>query len=112
MALVVRFACELSMLGVLAWWGSQAVGGPGRWLLAIAAPTAAAAAWGTFVAPKARHPVPIPVRLLVELVVFGAAVAALVALDHPGLATLLGVAAGSTSLVNAATEPQRRVAAG
>ena len=107
LALAVRFACELSMLAALAWWGSRAVDGPARWVVAIAAPAAAAVVWGLFVAPKAPRPVPVPVRLLLELGLFSAAVLALVALDRPGLAALLGIAAGLTSVVNAATEPDR-----
>jgi len=105
-ALAVRFACELAMLAALFLWGTQEVDGPIRWLFAVGAPALAATVWGLFVAPKARRPVSIPVRLAIEAVVFGAAVAGLLAVDRPVLAWTLGGAAALTSIINAATEPE------
>jgi hypothetical protein len=72
--------------------------------LGIVAPALAAVVWGLFVAPKARHPVPIGVRLCVEFVVFAAAVLALVATGHPVLAATLAVLAATTSALNAMQE--------
>jgi hypothetical protein len=57
----------------------------------------------TFVAPKARWPAPIPVRLAIKFVLVGAAAGGLVAAGRPLLAALLAVAAFGTSLLNAAT---------
>jgi uncharacterized protein DUF2568 len=72
-------------------------------VLGIGAPAVVIAIWGAFVAPKARWPASIRVRLAIEFVLFGAAVAGLVAAGQPLLAALLAVAAGITSLLNAAT---------
>jgi hypothetical protein len=87
---VVRFVLELCALAALAYWGSQT--GP-TWLsivLAVAAPLAAAAVWGAFVAPKApRHPRD-PWRLALELLVFGSGVVGLAAAGSTTLAIALG----------------------
>jgi hypothetical protein len=81
-ALTVRFLLELTMLGVLAWWGWDA----GGVLLALAAPLAAAVAWGLFVAPKRKYELGERARLAIELLLFASAVAALLALGQPLLA--------------------------
>ena len=77
--LTVRFVLELAALVALAVWGWRAVDGLPRVLLAAGAPLLAAAAWGTWVAPKGRRRLADPGRLIVEAVVFGAAVAGLAA---------------------------------
>jgi hypothetical protein len=107
--LTVRFLCELAMLAALAYWGSTVGDGAGAWVLGVGAPLLAAAAWGAWVAPKARWPVPIPTRVVIELVLFGAAVGALAVAGQPLAAAVLGVAALASSLLNAAQE--RRQAA-
>jgi hypothetical protein len=56
----------------LAWWGFTVGDGAGAWVLGIGAPLLAAAVWGALVAPKARWPMPIPTRVVIELVLFGA----------------------------------------
>jgi uncharacterized protein DUF2568 len=99
--LAARFLCELAMLAALAFWGF----GAGAWVLGIGAPLAAAVLWGAFVAPKARWPVPRPVRVAIELVLFAAAAGALAVAGQPVAAVLLGGAALATSLLNAAQEP-------
>lgn len=101
--LTTRFLCELAMVAALGYWGFGAVGGAPGWLLGILTPAAAIAIWGAFVAPKARWPTSIRVRLAIEFTLFGAAVVGLVAADQPLLAGLLAVAACTTSLFNAAT---------
>jgi hypothetical protein len=63
----------------------------------------AIAIWGAFVAPKARWPVAVPTRLAIEFALFAAVVAGLVAIDQALAAGLLGLAAVTTSLLNAAT---------
>lgn len=90
--LAVRFLLELCALGALAWWGAEAGSGAlGATVLAIAAPLFAAALWGLFVSPRAPVKVPV-VRWVVELAVFGCAVAGLVAIDHARLAVVLAAA--------------------
>src|SRR3954469_21836020 len=91
--LTVAFLAELAALAAFAVWG-WSVGGSTGWrvVLAVAAPAVAAALWGMFAAPRA--PVRIPaLTLLVKVVVFGAAVLALVVTGHPVLAVVLGAAA-------------------
>jgi len=97
----VRFACEVAALAALAYWGFDTGDGVTGWLLGIGAPIAAASVWGAFVAPKAKRPVGRATRLLVEFVVFSAAVAALVAAGEPVLAGVLAVSALTTSVLNA-----------
>ena len=101
--LTIRFACELAMVVALGYWGFEAVDGTPAWLLGLGPPALAIAIWGAFVAPKARWPASIRVRLATEFALFGAAVAGLVAAGQPLLAALLAVAAGITSILNAAT---------
>jgi hypothetical protein len=104
--LAVRFLCELAMLVALAYWGFTVGDGAGAWLLGVGAPLAAAVVWGALVAPKARWPVPVPARVAVELVLFGAAAGGLAVAGQPVLAVILGVAALVTSLLNASQERQ------
>ena len=88
----VRFLLELCALAALGYWGF--VTGQGvatKWLLGLGAPLLAAVAWGAFVAPKARWPAREPWRLLVEILVFGAASAGLWAAGQPLLAVVLAV---------------------
>ncbi|GAA4633205.1 hypothetical protein GCM10023196_069880 [Actinoallomurus vinaceus] len=83
----LAFLLEIAALAVLAWWGVRT--GDGvllKAVLGIGAPAVAAVVWGLFAAPKARVRLPLPAVLLVKLLVFGAATAALYGLDHPGLA--------------------------
>jgi len=81
----LRFLLELCALAALAVWGAHAGHGPAtRAGLALAAPMLAAVVWGAFVAPRARWPVSPPLRLAIELAVFGAAFAGLQAARHPG----------------------------
>jgi hypothetical protein len=102
--LTVRFLCELAMLAALAFWGFDVGDGVGAWVLGIGAPSLAAVVWGALVAPKARWPVSIPVRAVIELVLFGAAAGALAVAGQPVAAVVLGVAGFATSLLNASQE--------
>ena len=88
----LRFSLELSALAAVAYWGWSEHGGVWRWVLVVAAPLAVAALWGKTIAPKAKRRVRDPWRLVVELVVFGGAVAALLDADQPVLASVLGSA--------------------
>jgi hypothetical protein len=90
---VVRFCLELASLAGLAVWGWRTGPTGVNVVLAIAAPLAAAALWGAFVAPKApRHPRD-PWRLLLEATVFGAGTLAFAAAGLRGAAIVLGIAA-------------------
>ena len=92
--LAVAFLSELGMLAAFV-VGGLALPAPTlvRVLVAVAAPVAAATVWGAFLAPRARRPLRDPARLLLEIVVFGAAVVSLLASGHPTAAVVLGAAA-------------------
>ena len=89
----LRFLLELAALAGLAIWG-WGTGPTGvNVVLAVAAPLAAAALWGAFVAPRApRHPGD-PWRLLLEAAVFGAGALAFAAAGAGGVGIALGVLA-------------------
>ena len=87
----LRFTSSWRRLLRSAYWGFAEHDGAVQWLLGLGAPLLAAAVWGTFVAPKASRPTTDPVRLLLELAVFGRGVAALWAADSHTLAFGFGV---------------------
>ena len=89
----LRFLLELAALASLAYWGFAEQGGAVQWLLGLGAPLVAATVWGTFVAPKASRPTVDPVRLLLEVAVFGAGAVALVAAGAETLAVVLAALA-------------------
>ncbi len=82
--LAVRFLLELCALGALAYWGFKTQEGTMRWVVGIGAPLVAAVLWSQFVAPGTTAPV--AARVVVEVVVFGAAAAALWSLGYRSLA--------------------------
>jgi len=100
----VRFLCELGMLAALAIWGAHVGEGVGAIALAVGLPFAAAAIWWASVAPKARWPVPLGVRVAIELALFGAASLALWSAGYPAFAFVLAVLALVTSVLNAMQE--------
>ncbi|GAA3908130.1 YrdB family protein [Actinoplanes auranticolor] len=97
--LVLRFVLELCALAALAYAGWQTSAGFWvRLLAAIALPLLAAVVWGQWVAPKARRPIPDPLRLVPEWLVFGGATVALAVTGHPILAVALAVLAAANRL--------------
>ena len=86
----LRFTLELAALTSLAYWGFSEHEGAAQWLLGLGAPLVAAVLWGTFVAPKASRPTTDPLRLLLEMAVFGGGVVALWAADSHTLAIVFG----------------------
>jgi hypothetical protein len=92
----LRFVLELCALAALA-YGGWHVSGPtwARIVVAVLLPLIAAVAWGRWVAPKASHPVPDPLRLVPEWFVFGGAAIALAVTGHPVLAATLAVLAAA-----------------
>jgi hypothetical protein len=89
----LRFVLELAALAALAYWGFEEFGGVLQWVIGLGAPLVAAAVWGTFMSPKASRPTVDPVRLLIELAVFGAGVAALLAAGATTVAVIFAVLA-------------------
>jgi len=91
--LALRFLLELCALAAPCYWGfktgTEIVS---KAALGIGTPLLAAVLWATIVAPGAPVSVPGAVRLLVEVAVFGSAVAALYFVGRPNLAWALGLA--------------------
>jgi hypothetical protein len=89
----LRFLLELAALTALGYWGFAEHDGALQWLLGLGAPLAVAVAWGLFVSPKASHPTSDPIRLALEVTVFGWGAAALWAADRPAFAVVLAALA-------------------
>jgi hypothetical protein len=98
----MRFVLELCMLAAFAYWGSRT--GTSTALnvaLAIAAPLAAAAVWGVWMAPKSARRLPESRRIPLEIVLFGLATAALADAGATTAAIVFGVVAAiDTTLVH------------
>ncbi|MBB6731802.1 YrdB family protein [Cohnella zeiphila] len=78
LVMAVFFLMELAALAAFGLWGFHFP--PGLALkiaLGIGTPLLIAILWGTFIAPKASIPVSIPVRALLQAIVFGLAALAL-----------------------------------
>lgn len=76
-----RFLLELLVLGSMGYWGRMQHDGIGRWVWAIGLPVLAAVVWGAFAVPNdpsrsGQAPIATPglIRLLLELLIFAAAV--------------------------------------
>lgn len=92
--LTIRFLLELCALGALGYWGfASGQSTVAKIALGIGAPLLAAVVWGLFVAPKAAVSLEMPLRLVPEILIFGAAVVALYATGHPVLAMGIAVVA-------------------
>ena len=90
--LALRFLLELCALGGLGYWGFKTGGGLiAKIGLGIGTPLVAAVVWGTFVSPQAPVQLPGPLSLILQVLVFGSATAALVATGHRTLAMVFGV---------------------
>lgn len=88
--LAVRFLLELTVLGVMGYWGWKYSSGWMRWAMAIGIPVLMAAAWAVFAVPgdpsrSGEAPIITPgaIRLLLEIGFFAAAVWALFDLQYP-----------------------------
>ena len=91
--LALRFVLELAALAALGYWGATA--GKGRLVrvgLAAVAPIVAAVTWMLFVAPNATFDVGPVARFVVELLVFGSAIAGLAVRKRRRPALLLAAA--------------------
>jgi Mn2+/Fe2+ NRAMP family transporter len=76
--LTLRFLLELCMLAALGYWGLST----GEQLvikigLGIGVPLLAGVVWGIFLAPKSARRLDEPLRLILELAIFGLAITAL-----------------------------------
>lgn len=83
----LRFLLELCLLAALGYWGfktgSTAIA---KLALGLGSPLLAATLWGLFVAPRSNMQLAEPLRLALEVVLFGCAAAVLYATGQPHLA--------------------------
>ena len=90
--LALMFLLELCMLAALGYWGFTLDQGLAvRVGVGLGAPLLAAVVWGMLLAPKAPNPLQEPWHLLLELLIFGLAIAALYAAEQPRLALAFGI---------------------
>jgi hypothetical protein len=98
--LTAAFVSEIAALVALCYWGFRQDGPLAlRIALGVGLPAIATVLWAVFAAPKAPVQV-LPLTVLVKVVVFGAAVWALVATKHPRLAIALAVLATLGSVLS------------
>ncbi len=85
--LLLRFLLELCALGAVGYWGFKTGGGMVAKIgLGIGAPLVVAVVWAVFVSPQAPVRLPLLLSLLLQVVIFGLAAAALAASGHRNLA--------------------------
>jgi hypothetical protein len=91
--LTLRFVLELALLVAFA-VGGWNLTDPAWAQVALAAlmPVAAASVWGLLLSPKARFTAPLPVRIVIELALFGAASTLLWVAGLPAVGVVLLVA--------------------
>jgi cytochrome b len=90
----IRFALELCLLAAVAYWALELDAGTAvRVGLAVLAPITVCFVWGLFVAPKARYPLPRPVWVALQLVLFGLVALALAQAGQAALGIAFFVAA-------------------
>jgi hypothetical protein len=90
--LALTFLLELCMLAALGYWGFMLDQGLALRLAAgLGAPLLAAVIWGMWMAPRAPNRLREPLHLVVELILFGLAIAALYASGRSGLALAFGL---------------------
>lgn len=97
--LAARLVLELCALAALSYWGFH-LDRPrmARIVVGIGAPLAAAVAWALFASPNTPIPLTDTVKLAIQLLVFGAATAALIRVGSPRLAVVFA----SVAIANAA----------
>ena len=98
--LAIRFLCEVAAVLALAHWGYRAGPGLTRWGLALLAPAALIAVWLLFVTPDPVVELARPLQFAIELAVWAAATAALVATGHRTLAVVFAVLAVGSGILN------------
>ena len=112
--LLVRFGLEMATLVAVGYASFRlAPGLVSGVLMALLAPFALSLVWGAFVSPKARLPLRGPVRLVVEVLVFGAGAVGLWLAGHRQAAVALGtVAILSLGITHGLGDPLTRTTEG
>jgi hypothetical protein len=85
----LRFMLEVAVLASLGYSGFTSRLGAMRWVAGIGLPLLVAVVWAVFVNPEGSQATDDPVRLLLEVAVFGSGVAALAAVGRRRLAVIL-----------------------
>ena len=96
--LALAFAVELGAFAAFSVWGASSFDGALAVLAAVVAPMAAVALWGVFAAPRSSHRLRPAPRFGFQFVIFGLAVVALIAIDHPLAASIFGGAAAINAI--------------
>ncbi len=90
----VRFGLELCLLGAVVYWALELdVGTAVCVALAFLSPVAIGVFWGLYIAPKARYPLPRPLWVALQLVLFGLVGGALATVGQAWLGGAFVVAA-------------------
>lgn len=74
---LVRIVVELLAVVGVAAWGLWSTSGPIRWLVGLICAVVFMVVWGRFVAPRSPTRCDLPARLVVEIMMFGIASAAI-----------------------------------
>lgn len=90
--LLLVFLSEVAAIIAYGYWGfrfhsSTVI----KWVLGIGIPVVVIVVWGLFLAPKASIEIPNVLRIIMKVMVFGFAAAALYSAGRPKLAILFGV---------------------
>ena len=100
LVLGVRFLTELALIAAVAWAGAARTRSiPLAMAFGIAAAVVVAAVWGIWIAPASRRRLREPARLVLELLLFGAAAAGLVVVGRAVVGAAVGVAGAVTAVV-------------
>jgi hypothetical protein len=105
LALALRFlVAELGAVGSFLWWGLDE--GGAAIVVGVVAAAGVVALWAAFVAPKSARRLRDPARLVLELVIFAAATAALAgAAGSLVAAVYAGIAVATAAAARAWPEP-------
>jgi hypothetical protein len=98
--LLVAFILELSMIGVLAYWGfSTPLTIPEKLMIGIGLPLLVTLAWGVWLAPRASHRLPWPWFAPAKIVLFLAASLAFVDVRWSMVGYTFGIVAFCSVLI-------------
>jgi hypothetical protein len=98
--LALRFLLELGALVAVGYWGWKTGDGAMRWVLMVGGVAGVIVVWALFVSPNPTIELAMPLRLVIELVVWAAAAAALWAAGQTRLAVIFFVVAVISGVAN------------
>jgi hypothetical protein len=88
----LRFVLEICLIVALAYSGLHiSQNSMLKWILCLLLPVLAATIWGRYIAPRASHPLKRPVRLAVELLLFGSAIVLLYLVGQKAAAAVFAI---------------------